>query len=400
MSPPMEDWVLFPDEVIKCKNSSVRNPQSHAASRSSLRPDKSLGCPSSATQTASITTMKPSSQSLIAHASQDRSRSLRTSDQPDFIKKSLDTATKDIGGKPPKVKASRRLPTPDLSDLEEDDFWSCCGSAASSRVTKHSQKVEDGVVSDEHVGLLGRDQIWETDIISIAGNHDRGSAGDIIEKSAQRFEKAGICVDSPYFDFHSDEDGGGVKEQKHLSYHVGKGTLEGIYGMSGNPDAPGGGFRNGINLTEHEHEGCDVYHHLPDPDDKSNDARIWKAKRWDASIRQVLRSNKTAGIRETTLQSIMVEFRGGAGLLSTKFGCGTGEWMTKLSSCVSGKQHIWWAVHVFDLIMLGSVLTVGLLRIGIEGLQQQGNGVGNEPQLIPTREEEGIRIVPREMPML
>lgn len=170
--------------------------------------------------------------------------------------------------------------------------------------------------------------------------------------------------------------------------------------MSGNPDAPGGGFRNGINLTEHEHEGCDVYHHLPDPDDKSNDARIWKAKRWDASIRQVLRSNKTAGIRETTLQSIMVEFRGGAGLLSTKFGCGTGEWMTKLSSCVSGKQHIWWAVHVFDLIMLGSVLTVGLLRIGIEGLQQQGNGVGNEPQLIPTREEEGIRIVPREMPML
>lgn len=54
---------------------------------------------------------------------------------------------------------------------------------------KHSQKVEDGVVSDEHVGLLGRDQIWEKDIISIAGNHDRGSAGDIIEKSAQRFEK-------------------------------------------------------------------------------------------------------------------------------------------------------------------------------------------------------------------
>lgn len=133
MSPPMEDWVLFPDEVIKCKSSSVRNLQNHTASKSSFRPDKSRECPSSATQSASTTTMKTSSQSLIAHASQERSRSLRTSDQPGFIKKSLETATKDIGDKPPKAKAPRRLPTPDLSDVEEDDFWSCCGSAASSR---------------------------------------------------------------------------------------------------------------------------------------------------------------------------------------------------------------------------------------------------------------------------
>lgn len=133
MSPPMEDWILFPDEVIKCKSSSVRNSRNHTASKSSLRPDKSLECLSSSTQTASIAIKKSSSQSLIAHASQDGSRSLRTSDQPGFIKKSLDTATKDIGGKPPKVKAPRRLPTPDLSDAEEDDFWSCCGSAASGR---------------------------------------------------------------------------------------------------------------------------------------------------------------------------------------------------------------------------------------------------------------------------
>lgn len=132
MSPPMEDWILFPDEVIKCKNSSLRNPRNHTASKSSLRPDKSLECPSSSTQTASTTIKKSSSQSLIAHTSQDRSRSLQTSDQPGFIKKSLDTTTKDIGGKPPKVKAPR-LPTPDLSDVEEDEFWSCCGSAVSSR---------------------------------------------------------------------------------------------------------------------------------------------------------------------------------------------------------------------------------------------------------------------------
>lgn len=133
MSPAMEDWILFPDEVIRCKNSSVRTLQNRKTPKSSLRPDKSLECPSTSKQTASTMTKESSSQSLIAHESQDRSRSLRTSDQLGVIKKSLDTATKDIGANPPKVKAPQRLPTPELSDMEEDGFWSCCGSAESSR---------------------------------------------------------------------------------------------------------------------------------------------------------------------------------------------------------------------------------------------------------------------------
>lgn len=77
--------------------------------------------------------------------------------------------------------------------------------------------------------------------------------------------------------------------------------------MSGNPDI----------LIRHDHEGCDIYHHLHETDDKSNGGRTWKTKRWDASIRQVLRSNKTVpGIREITLQSMMGEFRGNASFLS------------------------------------------------------------------------------------
>lgn len=132
MSPALEDWILFPDEVVRCKNSSVRNPQNRP--KSSLRPDKDHDCPSLPAQTASTTIRKSSSQCLIAHESQDRSRSLRTSDQLGSINKSLDTAPKDVGRRsPPKVKAPRRLPTPDLSDVEEDAFWSCCSSADSSR---------------------------------------------------------------------------------------------------------------------------------------------------------------------------------------------------------------------------------------------------------------------------
>lgn len=180
---------------------------------------------------------------------------------------------------------------------------------------------------------------------------------------------AGICVDSPYFDFYPQEEGGGVKEQNHLSYNAGKGILEGMFGMSGNPDAPGGGFgRNGIILTGHDHEGCDVYHHLPETEDELNESRTWEAKRWDESTENALRSNKTIpGIREITLRSMMGEFRGNAGLLSAKFDHDKGEWTAEYSSCTLGKQHIWWAVHILDLITLVLVLMAGLLLLWHRG---------------------------------
>lgn len=167
---------------------------------------------------------------------------------------------------------------------------------------------------------------------------------------------AGVCVDSPHFDFHSEEQGGGVKEQNHLSYNAGKGIFEGIFGMSGNLDGPGGGYgRNGVILTGHDHEGCDVYHYLPD--DNMTDSRIWKAERWDNSE---ARSNGTRpGIREITLQSMMGEFGGNAGLLSVWFDHSEGEWKMEYSTCLLGTQHVWWAVHVLDVITILLILTAG-----------------------------------------
>lgn len=111
--------------------------------------------------------------------------------------------------------------------------------------------------------LLGRDKSWETNIINITGNYDLGYAGDMM-LGTQRYmlstsrpiedrdtltillthlplhKEASVCFYSPYFGFHSDEDGRGVKEQNHPSYNTGTGILEGIYSMSGNPDAAGG----------------------------------------------------------------------------------------------------------------------------------------------------------------
>lgn len=160
----------------------------------------------------------------------------------------------------------------------------------------------------------------------------------------------GVCVDSPFFDFYDEDSGTGLKEQNHLSYNAGKGILEGIYGMSGHPEALYGGLgRHGVILTGHDHEGCDVHHHLPlDPDPE---VRRWAAEQW-ASSKQ--RSNATIpGIREITVRSMMGEFGGNAGLLSAWFDGKNRQWQFEYSTCSLGVQHIWWAIHVLDLVTIG-----------------------------------------------
>lgn len=77
-------------------------------------------------------------------------------------------------------------------------------------------------------------------------------------------KEAGICADSPFFDFF--EGGHGVKEQNMLSDHASKIALEGIFGMTGNKDAMGAGMgRHGIIVNGHDHEGCDVMHWIRQP---------------------------------------------------------------------------------------------------------------------------------------
>jgi hypothetical protein len=74
-------------------------------------------------------------------------------------------------------------------------------------------------------------------------------------------KQAGVCVDSPYFDFF--ESGHGVKEQNMLSEHSSKTILEGVFGMGASKDAAGQGMgRRGIILNGHDHAGCDVMHFI------------------------------------------------------------------------------------------------------------------------------------------
>lgn len=174
----------------------------------------------------------------------------------------------------------------------------------------------------------------------------------------------GTCVDAPLFDYWGDDDGGGVyrphglKEQNHLSEHVSRqGTLEALYGMSGNMDAPAEGKgRPGLILTGHDHEGCDVWHHIPVESVWSRsissevDSRgtSWEAVHWT----QANRTRSHTGIREVTLRSMMGDYGGNAGLLSAWYDFDTGEWAYQIHMCGLNVK-VWWTVHVVDLVVFG-----------------------------------------------
>ena len=177
------------------------------------------------------------------------------------------------------------------------------------------------------------------------------------------FKKAGTCVDAPFFDFWGNDDGGGVykprglKEQNHLSKHASQpGTLEAIYGMAGDLAAAGQGKgRHGLILNGHDHEGCDTWHHV-------HSSRVWNSSedepsnrktQWAASKIPDADSSMThTGIREITLRSMMGDYGGNAGLLSAWYDFHQKSWKYEFQTCKVGTQHIWWAVHVIDLIVL------------------------------------------------
>lgn len=185
----------------------------------------------------------------------------------------------------------------------------------------------------------------------------------------------GICADGPYIAYHDEDDPddrfreGGLREQNHLSQELSAtGILQGVFGMSGDVHAAAGGRgRNGLILNGHDHEGCDVVHYIqtktktesesgsksePESDTPDVDEWTWKATRYNGTT-------PDRSIREVTLRSMMGEFGGNAGLLSVWF---DGEWQYEIQMCAAGVQHIWWAIHVLDVVVLGLVCMLGVSR--------------------------------------
>jgi hypothetical protein len=163
-------------------------------------------------------------------------------------------------------------------------------------------------------------------------------------------KEAGICVDEPFFSYFPDYQGGGVEEQNMLSKDISIGaTLQGIFGKS--PDAehaPARGLgRDGIILTGHDHEGCDSYHYV------DHEKQEWTASKYKSEQASKARQNQSVpGLREVTVRSMMGEFGGNAALVSAWWDEQQGKWQIELEMCSLGVQHIWWAIHVVDIVAL------------------------------------------------
>ncbi|KAI1652787.1 hypothetical protein F4813DRAFT_394335 [Daldinia decipiens] len=176
------------------------------------------------------------------------------------------------------------------------------------------------------------------------------------------YKPEGVCVDAPFFDFHA---GGGVKEQNHLSPDASRGFLEGIFGLNGDPSAPGHGTgRRGVVLNGHDHEGCDTYHYINQTEE--GEERQWRVTRWPAAKADELPGKPgVPGLREITVRSMMAMYGGNAGLLSVWFEEDTWEWKYEFVTCALGRQYFWWFVHVFDLVVLVAMVVYGALQAAV-----------------------------------
>ncbi|SMQ45022.1 unnamed protein product [Zymoseptoria tritici ST99CH_3D7] len=158
------------------------------------------------------------------------------------------------------------------------------------------------------------------------------------------YKEEGVCVDGPFFDHFPEGNGRGIKEQNHLSSATSERILEGLTGPNGNGSA--------IVLNGHDHEGCLVYHARPKAGMEiiNEQTPIWAAYEYHSPEGALARHPSRTGVREVTVRSMMGDFGGNAGLVSAWWDETAGQWRFEYADCLFGVQHIWWAVHVFDVV--------------------------------------------------
>ena len=210
-------------------------------------------------------------------------------------------------------------------------------------------------------------------VISTSRPVDDPSVLTILLTHVPLHKRDGICVDGPYFSYY-DDNAGLLREQNHLSEFASHQVLQSIFGMSGNREAPGAGMgRKGIILDGHDHEGCDVWHYFNRSSAFAIDAPAeleageWAAVPYPiAHLAKLPISSRIPGIREVTVRSMMGSYGGNAGLLSAWYeepvegAPGVGEWKVEYAACPFVVQHVWWAVHIVDLALLGLILATGV----------------------------------------
>jgi hypothetical protein len=192
------------------------------------------------------------------------------------------------------------------------------------------------------------------------------------------YKPEGVCVDAPLFTFHDGD--GTLREQNQLSADASRGIVEGIFGLSGDPTAPGGGLgRRGVILNGHDHEGCDTYHFI-NQSAAAADKPEWEVRRFPEAAADGLpttpQAAKLPGIRELTVRSMMGGYGGNAGLLSAWFDEDEWAWKFEFENCALGTQYVWWGIHALDLVTVGlGLLYAVVCLLGARGGDKKKGGL-------------------------
>ena len=155
VSPPLDDWVLFPQETVRHKHSTIRYPQHRKQSSFSVKgrktippPDSHVIKPKAATSPRCDESERPAPKPYrpsmcLEHMSARNCTSFCARDKSPRIMSS-----------PPKAPSPPRLPTPDLSDVDDEDLWSCCKSSESNDSCGSNESKVSGVSTH------GEDDFW------------------------------------------------------------------------------------------------------------------------------------------------------------------------------------------------------------------------------------------------
>ena len=175
-------------------------------------------------------------------------------------------------------------------------------------------------------------------------------------------KSSGICVDGPFFSYFSPANGGGVREQNHLSEDVSKRLVDCLQKT-----------RSSVVLNGHDHEGCDSFHYR-DPSSNSGSPAIAETIHY-RDLPSLSTTQKAESVREITVRSMMGSYGGHAGFLSGWFNVDKREWEFEYASCAFGVQHIWWVCNVLVYLQaaLGVLSALGAL---LEAVREGGGEVG------------------------